>query len=159
MGKKSGSYIKSMKKLHERIGKKKEEIEGLEQELLVLYKNEKQFWVKQNTCTICGCEDSKTEWHHIISQHRCRELGKEYLIYARSNVVEVCKPCHDETTASLRRKVMEEPVRVVKNTDGPPTDRQLDYIRKLGGTESLISSVQTRQEASSLIDKLKEGTI
>lgn len=157
MGKRIGSYIKSMKKLHERINKKKEEIENLEQELLVLYKNEKQFWVKQNICTICGCEDLKTEWHHIISQHRCRELGKEYLIYARSNVVEVCKPCHDETTASLRRKVMEEPVKVVKNTDGPPTERQLEYIRKLGATESVISSVQTRQEASSLIDQLKEA--
>ena len=155
MGKKKGTYIKSMKNLHERINNKKEEIEALEQELLVIYKKEKQFWVKENTCTICGCEDEKTEWHHIISQHRCRELGKEYLIYARSNVVEVCKPCHDETTASLRRKVMELPTKSVKNVDGPPTDRQLEYIRKLGGESKIFEGI-TRQEASSLIDILKE---
>ena len=61
MGKKKGTYIKSMKNLHERINNKKEEIEALEQELLVIYKKEKQFWVKENTCTICGCEDEKTE--------------------------------------------------------------------------------------------------
>lgn len=156
MGKKDGTYVKSMRKLHERINNKKKEIENLEQDLLVIYKKEKKFWVKQKICTICGDKFEKTEWHHIISQHRCRELGKEYLIYARSNVVEVCKPCHDETTASLRRKVMEEPIKVVKNTDGPPTERQLDYIRKLGATESVVSSVQTRQEASTLIDELKE---
>ena len=71
MGKKTGSYIKSMKKVHERIKKKKEEIENLEQELLVLYKNEKQFWVKQNTCTICGCEDSKTKWKGV--SHLCKK--------------------------------------------------------------------------------------
>ncbi|MAP53686.1 MAG: hypothetical protein CL605_02160 [Altibacter sp.] len=155
MGKKDGTYVKSMRKLHERINKKKQEIGQLEQELLVIYKKEKKFWVKQKICTICGDKFEKTEWHHIISQHRCRELGKEYLIYARSNVIEVCKACHDETTASLRRKVMESPSRAVKNIDGPPTDKQLEYITKLGGQSRIFEGI-TRQQASSLIDTLKE---
>jgi 5-methylcytosine-specific restriction endonuclease McrA len=154
MGKKENTYVKSMKQIHERISKKKNEISELETELLSVYKKEKKFWNRSYFCSICGDKQEKTEWHHIISQHRCRELGKEYLIYARSNVVEVCKPCHDETTASLRRSVMENPVKVVKNVEGPPTDKQLNFIKKLGG-ENLINTITTRQEASTLIDQLK----
>lgn len=158
MGKKEGSYIKSMKNLHERINKKKTEIAEMEQQMMVLYKNEKQFWVKTGACSICMEEKEKTEWHHIISQHRCRELSKEYLIYARTNVMEVCKECHDETTASLRRKVMKTPEKVVKNQTGMPTDRQLEYIKKLGGEDKIHPSL-TRQQASELIDELKESQV
>lgn len=157
MGKREGTYYKTMKALMQRKQKKQEEINEIEQEFLKVVKDERQFWDKQGHCNICFAE-GKTEWHHIISQHRCREIGKEYLIHSRSNVVEVCRECHDNTTASLRRAALEEKgvttTKTVRNPDGPVTEKQKDYIVKLGGEPS---DVITRGEASALIDALKEG--
>tara|TARA_R110000787_G_scaffold157964_5_gene271851 strand:+ start:812 stop:1303 length:492 start_codon:yes stop_codon:yes gene_type:complete len=157
MGKKEGTYYKTLKALQQRKRKKEIEIEEIEQEFLKVVKSERQFWEKQGHCSICFAE-GKTEWHHIISQYRCREIGQEYLIHSRSNVVEVCKQCHDNTTASLRRAAFEEKgitqTKTVKNHNGPVTDAQRDYIIKLGGEESMNEEM-TRGEASSLIDALK----
>lgn len=158
MGKKEGTYYKTLRALQQRKKKKQEEIEAIEQEFLKVVKSERQFWEKQGHCSICFAE-GKTEWHHIISQHRCREIGKEYLIHSRSNVVEVCKECHDNTTASLRRAAFEEKgitqAKTVKNHNGPVTEAQRNYIIKLGGEESIREDM-TRGEASALIDELKE---
>jgi thiaminase len=158
MGKKEGTYYKTLRALQQRKKKKQEEIEAIEQEFLKVVKDERQFWKKQGHCSICFAE-GKTEWHHIISQHRCREINKEYLIHSRSNVVEVCKECHDNTTASLRRAAFEEKgitqTKTVKNHNGPVTDAQRNYIIKLGG-EASIREDMTRGEASALIDALKE---
>lgn len=157
MGKREGTYYKTMRALQQRKQKKQDEINEIEQEFLKVVKEERQFWDKQGHCSICFAE-GKTEWHHIISQHRCREIEKEYLIHSRSNVVEVCKECHDNTTASLRRAAFEEKgistTKTVRNPDGPITEKQKDYIIKLGGEPS---DVITRGEASALIDALKEG--
>ena len=159
MGKKEGTYYKTLRALQQRKKKKQEEIEAIEQEFLKVVKSERQFWEKQGHCSICFSE-GKTEWHHIISQHRCREIGKEYLIHSRSNVVEVCKECHDNTTASLRRAAFEEKgistTKTVRNPDGAVTDAQRNYIIKLGG-EASITEEMTRGEASALIDALKEA--
>ena len=109
-------------------------------------------WVKDNECTICGIS-GETDWHHIISQHRCREAGLEYLIRLRSNVVELCRGCHDLTTASMLRKNMEGKTRVAEdNADAEPTEKQLNYIKKLGGEAPYGL---TRKGASLLIDELK----
>ena len=54
---------------------------------------------KKNICRICNSM-GETEWHHIISQHRCKKINPK-LIYNRGNIYELCKECHDETTASL----------------------------------------------------------
>lgn len=51
-------------------------------------------------CRICG-DEGKTEMHHIISQARCRKIGKEEWLNNSGNIVELCKKCHDNTTASL----------------------------------------------------------
>ena len=162
MGKKEGTYIKSMIKLYERKKKLNEQMEVLDKKLLEVIKQERRFWIKTGTCTICQ-EVRETEWHHIISQNRCREIGREYLIHSRSNVVEVCRQCHDETTASLRRKAIDTTggAKSVKNPNGPITTRQIDYITKLCdekkhklNKESLEGL--TRGEASRLIDELKE---
>lgn len=51
-------------------------------------------------CRICGYE-GKTEMHHIISQARCKKIRKEELINNPGNIVELCKNCHDNTTASM----------------------------------------------------------
>ena len=109
-------------------------------------------WVKENECTICG-NVGETDWHHIISQHRCREAGLEYLIRLRSNVVELCRDCHDLTTASMLRKNMEGKTKVSDdNADAEPTEKQINYIEKLGGE---IPNGLTRKGASLLIDELK----
>ena len=156
MGKKEGTYMKTLKKIHERIQKKKNETKEIEQEFLEAVKKERVNWQKTGACTIC-LEKGDTEWHHIISQHRCREIQLEYLIHSRTNVVEICRKCHDETTASLRRKQIEQNggTKTVKNPSGAMTVRQQEYIKKLGG-ETRITTNMTRGEASQLIDILKE---
>ena len=128
------------------------EYNQLEQEIQDLEKQEQALWVKQNSCEICGAE-GYTEWHHIISQHKCRQEGLDHLISSRANVVELCQRCHDLTTASLLRKNMEGKTRVSEeNADAEPTERQLNYIRKLGGE---VPENLTRKGASLLIDELK----
>tara|TARA_A100001201_G_scaffold114001_1_gene97678 strand:- start:737 stop:1219 length:483 start_codon:yes stop_codon:yes gene_type:complete len=157
MGKKEGTYLKTLRKIHERIQKKKGEVGEIEQEFLAEVKKEREMWVKVGRCTVCLAE-GETEWHHIISQHRCREISKEYLIHSRTNVIEICRSCHDETTASLRRKHIEQNgggAKTVKNPNGAMTIRQEEYIKKLGG-ENRITTNMTRGEASKLIDALKE---
>tara|TARA_R100001230_G_C5640383_1_gene146617 strand:- start:132 stop:617 length:486 start_codon:yes stop_codon:yes gene_type:complete len=128
------------------------EYNQLEQEIQDLEKQEQALWVKQNSCEICGAE-GYTEWHHIISQHKCRQEGLDHLISSRANVVELCQRCHDLTTASLLRKNMEGKTRVSEeNADAEPTERQVNYIRKLGGE---VPENLTRKGASLLIDELK----
>jgi hypothetical protein len=56
------------------------------------------------SCRICGHE-GYTEMHHIISQARCRKLGREDWITNPGNIVELCKPCHDQTTASITSEI------------------------------------------------------
>ena len=140
---------KRIKEIQERMKVLSDEYEKYELELEeILDEN----WVKDNECTICG-NKGETDWHHIISQHRCREAGLEYLIRLRSNVVELCRNCHDLTTASMLRKNMEGKSKVSEdNEELEPTEKQLNYIKKLGGepTEGL-----TRKGASLLIDELK----
>jgi len=157
MGKKEGTYLKTLRNIHERIQKKKGEVGEIEQEFLAEVKKEREMWIKAGRCTICLTEGG-TEWHHIISQHRCREINKEYLIHSRTNVIEICRSCHDETTASLRRKHIEQNgggAKTIKNPNGAMTIRQEEYIKKLGG-KSRITTNMTRGEASKLIDTLKE---
>ena len=141
--------MEKIKEIQKRMKELSNEYESLETEL----ENRLNIdWVKDNECTICG-DKGETDWHHIISQHRCKEAGLEYLIRMRSNVVELCRKCHDLTTASLLRKNMEGKTKVSDdNAEAEPTERQLNYIIKLGGEppEGL-----TRKGASLLIDELK----
>ena len=157
MGIKEGTYIKSMKIMQDRMKEKDAEKAKLRDTFMEIVKKERQFWDKQGHCTICLTEGD-TEWHHIISQNRCKEIGKEYLVHSRTNVVEVCRACHDNTTASLRRKNIDASGgnKTVKNPLGPITLRQEDYIKKLGGLNR-ITEEMTRGDASSLIDELKAG--
>jgi len=163
MGKKEGTYVKTMIQLYERKKKLEDMIKEIDSDLLGVVKKERQFWVKTGTCSIC-LTPGETEWHHIISQGRCRDLGREYLIHARSNVIEVCRVCHDETTASLRRKAIDSSggSKTVKNPDGPVTLRQIEYIKKLCKEKNhkldidSVTETLTRGEASELIDNLKE---
>ena len=58
---------------------------------------------KTGSCTICK-KTGRTDWHHIISQHHARRTGQNELISDPNNVIELCRSCHDQTTASMVRK-------------------------------------------------------
>lgn len=146
------SKTNEIEKIRARMKVLEVEYNQLEEEILVLEKQEQTLWVKKNSCELCAFE-GYTEWHHIISQHKCRQEGLDHLITSRANVVELCQRCHDLTTASLLRKNMEGKTRVSDdNADAEPTERQLNYIKKLGGE---IPNDLTRKGASLLIDELK----
>ena len=59
---------------------------------------------KKGVCTICE-HRGYTEWHHIISRHHAIRSGQEDLIENPNNMVELCKWCHDQTTASMVRRI------------------------------------------------------
>ena len=69
---------------------------------------EKRYGVKvTGTCRICGFE-GKTEMHHIISQARCKKIGKDDWIKNEGNIVELCKnatttPLHPWLSQNLAR--------------------------------------------------------
>lgn len=149
------SKTNEIEKIRARMKVLEVEYNQLEEEILVLEKQEQTLWVKKNSCELCAFE-GYTEWHHIISQHKCRQEGLDHLITSRANVVELCQRCHDLTTASLLRKNMEGKTRVSEdNADAEPTERQLNYIKKLGGE---IPDDLTRKGASLLIDELKKAS-
>jgi hypothetical protein len=54
---------------------------------------------KTSVCRICS-RKGYTEWHHIISRRHAKKTGQHQLITNPGNVVELCKSCHDQTTAS-----------------------------------------------------------
>jgi 5-methylcytosine-specific restriction endonuclease McrA len=153
------SNIKKIIEVKKEMGLLESQYDKLEQQLELLQTKEQELWIKTGYCTVCGGNgedgDGYTEWHHIISQHKCKKEGLTHLISARSNVVELCKPCHDLTTASMLRTNLENSTsRVSKeNADKEPTDNQIKYIKKLGGD---IPEGLTRQGASQLIDELKK---
>ena len=113
---------------------------------------EGELWDKTEECQICGAE-GYTEWHHIISQHRCKEENLHHYIKLRGNVIELCKTCHDLTTASMIRKKLDAKEVSQDNASLEPTEKQVKYIKKLGGEVPLGL---TRREASHLIDELKK---
>jgi len=154
------SNIKEIIKIKEMMSELENEYDKLEKKLENTQKAEEALWVKSGYCTICGNngvnDDGYTEWHHIISQHKCKKEGLLHLVSARSNVVEVCKRCHDLTTASMLKSNLEGKASKVseENADKEPTDSQLKYIKKLGGE---VPDNLTRQGASLLIDELKKA--
>lgn len=58
---------------------------------------------KDGECRICG-RKGITDWHHIISQSHAIKSNQEELITNSGNVVELCRICHNQTTASMVRK-------------------------------------------------------
>jgi len=68
---------------------------------------------KARICRICG-DRGYTEWHHIISQSYARKNDQKELIRNPGNVVELCKPCHDKTPASMSWKYLSSKERKTK---------------------------------------------
>ena len=65
-------------------------------------------------CAICSRIGS-TDYHHIISQHHARKTGQYSLINNPRNVVELCRQCHNQTTASLVRRWFERGNRTMRS--------------------------------------------
>lgn len=57
----------------------------------------------KGACRICGKKD-KLDPHHIISQHRLKQIGRESDITNPGNIVHLCRACHKETTSYLIRE-------------------------------------------------------
>lgn len=151
------SNIKEIIKLKSEMEKLEDKYTKFEEKIAKLQLEEESLWNKSGVCTICleKGDGGYTEWHHIISQHKCKKEGLLHLISARSNVVELCKPCHDLTTSSMLKSNLEGGTGKVssENEDKEPTESQIKYIKKLGGE---IPDGLTRKGASHLIDELKK---
>jgi len=59
---------------------------------------------KTGRCTICKT-GGYTEWHHIISRYHAIKSGQDHLVDNPDNTVELCKLCHNQTTASMVRMI------------------------------------------------------
>jgi len=150
---KTKTYRKSIMKAVEALDKARLTVVARQETLDNLLSQEGELWDKSGECQICGSE-GYTEWHHIISQHRCKEENLHHYIKLRGNVIELCKTCHDLTTASMIRKKLDAKEVAEDNAELEPTEKQIKYINKLGG---VVPEGLTRREASHLIDELKKG--
>jgi len=79
---------------------------------------------KTGTCSICRKKGS-TDWHHIISQHHAKKTGRTDLLDNPDNVVELCRSCHNQTTASMVRK------RLTKEKGPLPKTKKKKAIKKV----------------------------
>ena len=95
---------------------------------------------KMGVCTICKKKGS-TDWHHIISQHHARRTGKPDLISNPDNVVELCRSCHDQTTASMVRKRPTKEKGPIKNTKKRKKSaiREKKRVRRITDPDALKS--------------------
>ena len=70
-------------------------------------RTEGSFPKKTGYCRICD-HKGYTEWHHIISQHHARKTRQFPLLRNPGNIVELCKTCHNQTSASKSRYLHEK---------------------------------------------------
>ncbi len=70
-------------------------------------RTEAVFPKKTGHCRICK-HNGYTEWHHIISQHHARKTRQFPLLRNPGNIVELCKTCHNQTSASKSRYLHEK---------------------------------------------------
>ena len=65
------------------------------------YQRDNRYGVKlEGDCRICASAPA-TDKHHIISQGRCKKIGRPEWANNPGNVVLLCRDCHDETTSAL----------------------------------------------------------
>ena len=70
---------------------------------------------KSGACSICK-KKGPTEWHHIISQAHAKKTKQFNLLSDPNNVTELCRSCHDQTTASMVRKRLTKEGKPIKKT-------------------------------------------
>ena len=102
---------------------------------------------KSGSCTICK-RKGYTEWHHIISQHHAVRTGQDELLENPDNLIELCKSCHDQTTASMvRKRLLKQGKRIVKP---PRKGKNIPNGKKK--SENLSAKSETRQERRQRIE-------
>ena len=102
---------------------------------------------KSGSCTICK-RKGYTEWHHIISQHHAVRTGQDELLENPDNLIELCKSCHDQTTASMvRKRLLKQGKRIVKQ---PRKGKNIPNGKKK--SENLSAKSETRQERRQRIE-------
>ena len=94
---------------------------------------------KVGICTICK-KKGRTDWHHIISQHHARRTGQDSLISDPNNVIELCRKCHDQTTASMVRKRLEKQGKSISKKKSKPIKK----ISKVRGDASDNAELTTQ---------------
>ena len=70
---------------------------------------------KTGKCSICK-KKGPTDWHHIISQAHAKKTKQFKLLSDPNNVTELCRACHNQTTASMVRKRLTKEGKPSKNT-------------------------------------------
>jgi len=78
------------------------ELFNLRSELENIDTKENSYPNKIGKCRICS-NVGYTEWHHIISQGHAKKTNQLDLLNNPGNIVELCKSCHNQTTASKSR--------------------------------------------------------
>jgi len=102
---------------------------------------------KSGSCTICK-RKGYTEWHHIISQHHAVRTGQDELLENPDNLIELCKSCHDQTTASMvRKRLLKQGKRIVKQ---PRQRKNIPNGKK--NSENVAAKSETRQERRQRIE-------
>lgn len=102
---------------------------------------------KSKVCSICK-KRGYTEWHHIISQHHARRTGQDDLITNPDNVIELCKNCHDQTTASMVRKRLTREGKPMRKSKRKRTVQPLfTKTAKPAKERKLVENVQRLEES------------
>jgi len=70
---------------------------------------------KTGKCSICK-KKGPTDWHHIISQAHAKKTKQFNLLSDPNNVTELCRDCHNQTTASMVRKRLTKEGKPIKKT-------------------------------------------
>lgn len=70
---------------------------------------------KTGKCSICK-KKGPTDWHHIISQAHAKKTKQFNLLSDPNNVTELCRACHNQTTASMVRKRLTKEGKPIKKT-------------------------------------------
>ena len=115
---------------------------------------------KTGSCTICK-KTGRTDWHHIISQHHARRTGQNELISDPNNVIELCRSCHDQTTASMVRKRLTREGKSItrKKTVKRPTRKKttVRVSRKQQRINIEKSELEKKKTQEEIIDKSIEN--
>ena len=86
---------------------------------------------KKGVCSITGCPNTDTQWHHIISQNRIKSKGLDPKLFDDpGNLVEYCQYHHDQTTASLAWKHFEKEKKKGKKKGKSKPNIGLEYKKK-----------------------------
>jgi len=108
---------------------------------------------KSGSCSICK-RRGYTEWHHIISQHHAIRTGQEDLLDNPDNLIELCKRCHDQTTASMvRKRLLKEGKRIVKQ---PARKKVVKQVKDTGNKTQTKNETRDQRRKRQRAEQMQE---